>query len=264
MQIVKANLCASGYTEAPVDAFRPIVGRDSRPRWPALSERSESNGSGRAKLEMSTTCSGRPARTGIYRLIISFVRRARCLRHIFTRAVARINHPQFSQLLPRLQIERFPLALGVGTKWTAAVRPLTPLDSQPSQVLIHGLHELRLAALRIEILVAENQLAALLSSALCGDPKCSRMPEMQQSGWRWREAATIGSQMGFRYQNRYQSKGVLSCCTARSRTTARLCRSDLQHGLCAHVHECDLACCQQRVDGFFHLRPRHEVSQKAF
>jgi len=41
------------------------------------------------------------------------------------------------------------------------------------------LREVGLAALRIQIFIAQYQPSLILSGTLCGDPKCSRVPEVQ-------------------------------------------------------------------------------------
>jgi hypothetical protein len=54
-----------------------------------------------------------------------------------------------------------------------------------------------MAPLRIEVLIAKDQLSATLRSPLRGNPKRPRMPEVQQPGRRRREPPTIRIDFGF-------------------------------------------------------------------
>ncbi len=94
--------------------------------------------------------------SGIERLVISFIRRGRRHGDVFARACARINCPQVAQLAPSRQVKRSPLALRVRSIRATAVVAFVPADAEPTQILEHRIHKLRLAALGIEILVAEH------------------------------------------------------------------------------------------------------------
>jgi hypothetical protein len=78
----------------------------------------------------------------------------------------------------------------------AAVWAFDPLDSQPSQVVHHGLHELWAAALRIQIFVAKDQLAMMLGGALCRDPEGAGVAEMEQARGGGGETSAVEFQMG--------------------------------------------------------------------
>ncbi len=135
--------------------------------------------------------SPRPAFPRIDRLIIRIIRRARRLRHVFSRTSTRINHPQIAQLPPRFDVVCPPFALCVRTCRPSAIRPFDPVDPKPAQVFEHGLHELRSTALRIQVLVAENQLSVMLGSTQRRRPEGARMAEVQQAGRGRREASAI-------------------------------------------------------------------------
>jgi hypothetical protein len=59
------------------------------------------------------------------------------------------------------------------------------------QVLEHRLNEFRPTTLRIQIFIAQDQLAAALSRALCRNPECACVAEMKQSGRRGPEPTSV-------------------------------------------------------------------------
>jgi len=91
--------------------------------------------------------------SGIHRLIISIIRSARRLRQILARARTRIHEAALPQPPPSLQIVRPALTLGVGSISSSTVRPLTPANSEPVQIVKHGIGEFPSRALWIEILI---------------------------------------------------------------------------------------------------------------
>jgi hypothetical protein len=90
-----------------------------------------------------------------------------------------------------MQIKFTALALHVRAAGTAAVGTFDPVDAEPAQVLDHCLDEFRATALRIQIFVAEDQLAAMLGSAMRRGPKRTRMAEMEKAGGRGCKAAAV-------------------------------------------------------------------------
>jgi hypothetical protein len=86
---------------------------------------------------------------------------------------------------------RAPQALNVGTERAAAVGTFGPFDAEPVQIFDHALHELRAAALRIQVFVAENQLTMMLAGALRGGPERERVTEVEQTSGRWSKTATV-------------------------------------------------------------------------
>ena len=71
-----------------------------------------------------------------------------------------------------------PLTLRIRRKRPTAIRTLAPGDSQPAQVFHHRLRKLRLASLRIKILVAEDQRTLTLPRPFGRDPERPRMTDM--------------------------------------------------------------------------------------
>jgi len=57
----------------------------------------------------------------------------------------------------------------------------------------HGLYEFRAAALRVQVFVAKDQLAAMLGCTLRGGPEGASVAEMEQACGRGSEAATVTS-----------------------------------------------------------------------
>ena len=131
------------------------------------------------------------ARTWIERLIVCVIRRTGCSSQILSRTGTRINRALLTQLSPCCQIEFPALALFIGCIRASAIRTFLPRDSQPPHVFEHGQDEFRPAAIRIEVLVAENEGAAKLPRAVCGNEKGSCMPEVQISRRRGRKAPAI-------------------------------------------------------------------------
>src|SRR3981189_2010731 len=74
---------------------------------------------------------------------------------------------------------------------TAAVRPFTPSDSEPSQIVDHGAAKFWPRALRIEVFIPKYQRAPIFDRALRSDPERARMADMQQATRRWRKAPAI-------------------------------------------------------------------------
>ena len=181
MQIGEADLLTVRDLKAPIHSSRLRPCRDGRLGRPA-----------RAKL--SGLGARRPAPPRIHWLIIAVIRRPRRLRHILPRACTRINQSLLTQRFPRRQIVLSPLALRVRAKRPSAVWPLGPRNPKPAQVLDHRFHKFRSAPLRIEVLIAEDQLSAAFLGPLCGNPKCPRMSQVQKPSRRRREPPAIGMQ----------------------------------------------------------------------
>ena len=68
---------------------------------------------------------------------------------------------------------------------------LSPMEAEPRKILLKGLHKFRTAAIGIEIVVAQEQLALALGGTLGGDPESAGVTEVEEAGRRWGEAATI-------------------------------------------------------------------------
>jgi hypothetical protein len=61
------------------------------------------------------------------------------------------------------------------------------------QILDHRIDEFGTAALRIQILISQNQSAVSLGGSLGGNPKRPRMSDVEQASGRRRQAPTIVS-----------------------------------------------------------------------
>src|SRR5215470_6739150 len=92
---------------------------------------------------------------------------------------------------PRFEIMSAPLALQVRTECPAAVRPLAPPDPQPLQILDHRPRKFLTRALRIKVLIAQNECAVPLDGSLRRDPERARMADMQQPRGRRRQPPAI-------------------------------------------------------------------------
>jgi hypothetical protein len=185
MQIRKTNLLSVGNPKPPIQP-RGIVWD----RVGACPEQSRRDPVVRSEAPLPYR---RPTCPRIHRLIIPLIRSPRGHPHILPRTRTRINHPPLAQRLPSPQIMPTPLTLRIRTTSPAAVRPLAPLNSQPAQIFIHCRHKLRPTALRIQILIAEDQLAMMLSRPSSRNPECPRMPQMQQPSRRRRKPTAVAS-----------------------------------------------------------------------
>jgi hypothetical protein len=191
MQVVEQDFLAIRNPKAPIKPGRPLR------RCSLHSQCSD----GRLVRPATAKPSGpdhgtrRPTPPRIDRLIITIIRRPSCQSHILARASTRIDRPNLPQPLPRLQIEISALTLRIGSVRPSAIRPLLPGNSQPVQVLDHRIDEFGTAALRIQILISQNQGPAPLRRSLRGNPKRPRMPDVEQARGRRRQAPTIVSRI---------------------------------------------------------------------
>jgi hypothetical protein len=53
------------------------------------------------------------------------------------------------------------------------------MDSQPTQILDHGADKFSPGALRIQILIPQNQSSVIVDCPLCPDPESPRMAKVQ-------------------------------------------------------------------------------------
>src|SRR5579862_3530738 len=131
------------------------------------------------------------AQARIERLVVGIVRRARDQCQFFSRTSAGIDPAIVPQATPRGQVGTSSFTLRVRAIGSIAVWAFLPTNSQPMQVVDHSADELGKATLRIKVFVAKNENAVLLASALGGDEKRARVPEMQVSGRRRRQSPAI-------------------------------------------------------------------------
>jgi len=98
--------------------------------------------------------------------------------HVLARFVAGVNIVCILQLLPSAEKSSVALALAVGPSLAAHVGAFVPVATEPAEVFDRTVGELGLAALRVEVFVAVNELAARFSRALHSNPKSTRMSEV--------------------------------------------------------------------------------------
>ena len=110
---------------------------------------------------------------------------------IFSRAAAGINVAARDQFTQGCSVYRVTFALVVWRERAANVRALLPANTERVEVLDGRNLEFRLRSLRIEVFHAENQRALRIDGATPSGPESRRVPKMEQSGWRWRDAAAI-------------------------------------------------------------------------
>ena len=82
------------------------------------------------------------------------------------------------QTPPGLTIEVVALALRIRSEGSALVRPFLPLQAQPTQILDQGVIKVRLRAVGIEILVAQDQGPSGGLRTLLGDPEGTCMAQV--------------------------------------------------------------------------------------
>lgn len=96
------------------------------------------------------------------------------------------------QPLPSRKIVFATFALRIWTDGSAAVGTFLPGDAEPVEIVDHGIDESGAAALRIQVLVAENESSASFGCSLRSRPERSRMAEMEKTGRRGCDASAIG------------------------------------------------------------------------
>jgi len=134
-------------------------------------------------IEAAHRAGGWAAAAAVDGLIVVLVRGLGALGEVVAAAGARIDGPGGEQA-----VEGF--AVGVETRGLGEHGRL-PLDAEPGKILQHGVDELRLRALGIEVLVAQQQLPAGGPGALVGDPEGCRVAEMQQPGGRGSKPSNV-------------------------------------------------------------------------
>src|SRR5438067_2487044 len=102
-----------------------------------------------------------------------------------TRAEAGIDEPLRPQLLERFGVNG--AAMRLNEQW------LIPLEPQPDQVLIDAVDELGPAARWVEILDAQQELAAALPRSRVPEERAVSVSQMQPSSGRRREAGDHSS-----------------------------------------------------------------------
>ena len=141
------------------------------------------------------------------------------MRQIFARTMAWIDKAAVPQPPPSLQIARPALTLRVRSVRAATIRSLAPTNPEPAQVFHHGASKFRPRALRIQILIPQNQSSLTLDRPLRRDPEGPRMTDVQQPRWRRRQAATINSTRNRREAGRDLShKNILAGSAVAPRT----------------------------------------------
>jgi len=118
--------------------------------------------------------------TRIHGLLFALVWRAQGAQHVLPGARARIDEAAGAELLKGRDVMGDPGALVVGRIRPAHVRPLTPAQAKPAQVLEHRIDKLRTATWAVEIVVAQDERAARGRCALLGDPKRARVTEVRK------------------------------------------------------------------------------------
>src|SRR5215467_1763611 len=89
-----------------------------------------------------------------------FMRRGQGALQVFARAGAGIDKAAVAQPAPGFQIKIAPTALVVWAEGAADVWTFVPVEPQPAQIVEHCSNKFLPAALEVEILIAEDELAA--------------------------------------------------------------------------------------------------------
>jgi hypothetical protein len=124
-----------------------------------------------------------------------FMRRGERSLEIFPRTGTGIDESAVAKFTPCVQINRSALALRIRSKVPAdapmlaafAMLPrkavtLVPVQAQPTQVVIHGPHEFRLAALKVQVFIAEDERAAGGAGAAPRHKESAGVAQVQISG----------------------------------------------------------------------------------
>jgi len=120
------------------------------------------------------------AGSGIDSFIV--VRSLHGLRQVLTRTAARVKPACGKQPAPGIAVKGVSLTLPVWSARTAHIWSLLPVETEPTQVLQHGIAKVRPRPLMVEIFVAENQFAADGKGTLLREPESASVAQVQVSG----------------------------------------------------------------------------------
>jgi len=123
----------------------------------------------------------RPARAGINGFLLALMRCLHGAKDILAGTAAGIDKASFAKPFERSEVERVALALRIRRKRSAAIRPFAPFQAEPFQIVVHGGDELRFATRKIQIFIAQDQRAGVLSGAFLSRPEGSGVTKMQQA-----------------------------------------------------------------------------------
>ena len=116
-------------------------------------------------------------------IVAAFVWSANRVQHIASRARTRENQSGRMKFFQCAPIVRPALALVVRSEGAAHIRALCPAQSEPTEVLQHGIDEIQAEANGIQIIITQNQFASGCAGAFSRNPKCARMTEVEMSSW---------------------------------------------------------------------------------
>src|SRR5438270_918775 len=119
------------------------------------------------------------------------MRRGECSQDILSRAATRIDESGPFQFFERSAIRLRSFTLDVGRVGAANVWSFIQLESEPTQVLVHGRDKFRAAAGAIEIFIAQDERSIVRSRPDLRRPECFRMAEMQVTGRGRRETTAV-------------------------------------------------------------------------
>ena len=100
------------------------------------------------------------------------------------------------ELCQILVIDRLALALEIRAVVASRLRPLIPVEPEPSQPLRDRLHRRRRVARLIGILDAQNERSAVLASQQPVEQRRARATDVKKAGGRGREADAKGERHG--------------------------------------------------------------------
>lgn len=144
-----------------------------------------------------------PTSPGIHRFVFSRVWRGEGAQHILPGTSTREEQAVGAKPLKSGAIERQSLALRIWRVRTAAVGAFLPANAKPAQILEHRADKLGATTGTVEIVVTKDELPLLRSGPLMRGPKSTRVPEVQVTRRRWREAAAIWTHIAHRTSSGY-------------------------------------------------------------
>src|SRR6185312_15681718 len=105
--------------------------------------------------------------------------RAGNARNLRTRTVTGIYQIGIDQALQMEGIALLPLALHIGSIWSASTRPLIPIQSQPAQIVEHALHGSRSHTRSIQVFDSHHELTTSTTSKKPGQQSRTQIAQMQ-------------------------------------------------------------------------------------
>ncbi len=121
-----------------------------------------------------------------------FMRGPGGLLEVFAAAGAGVDVASGDEGAPGFEVERTALALVVGSVGASYVWAFGPLEAEPAEVFEHGMDVLGLAAVGVEVFIAEDERALVRLGSLGGDGEGAGVAGVEVACGGGGDAASVG------------------------------------------------------------------------